>query len=111
MAKVEFGIRLPVAGPLANREAILKTAREAERLGVDALWGHDYIVWTKELDHTHVSCGTLEAVEAAAARPDYRPTFYESLISLAYVAGATERIRIGVAVLCLPFRNPIVTAK
>ncbi len=106
MGQVGFGVRLPVAGPLAGPAAIATAARRAEDLGYDALWVHDYIVWTRELDRTHVSCGAIEII-----RDDQDPIFFESLTTLAYVAGITRRIRLGTAVLCLPYRNPIVTAK
>src|SRR3990172_4362821 len=99
MAKAEFGVRLPVAGPLAGPEPIKRVARRAEELGFDALWVHDFIAWTTFQDRTHVSCGSLEAVEAAG---DVPPQFFESITNLAYLAGITERIRLGVAVLCLP---------
>lgn len=106
---VEFGIRLPVAGPLASAAAVRRISQVGEELSYDCLWVHDFIAWTKAQDRTHVSCGSLEAVEAAGE--DYPPVFMESLTNLAFVAGITSRIRIGVAVLCLPYRNPIVAAK
>lgn len=109
MTAPRFGVRLPVAGVLASPAAIKRTALAAERLGFDTVWVHDYIVWTKELDRLHISCGSREAVDAAGA--DYPPIFYESLSNLAFVAGVTDRIRLGTAVLCLPYRDPIVTAK
>lgn len=110
MAKrVEFGIRLPVAGPLASVEAVRSVSQKAEELSFDCLWVHDFIAWTKFQDQTHVSCGSLEAVEAAGE--NYPPVFMESLTNLAFLAGITSTIRIGVAVLCLPYRNPIVAAK
>jgi probable F420-dependent oxidoreductase len=37
--------------------------------------------------------------------------FFESLANLAFCAALTERIRLGVAVLCLPYREPVITAK
>jgi len=107
MSKVEFGVRLPVAGPLATPAAVKRTAQRAEQLGFDALWVHDFIGWTGFQDRTHVSCGSVEAVEAA----NKPPMFFESLTNLAFLAGITERIRLGVAVLCLPYRNPIIAAK
>jgi probable F420-dependent oxidoreductase len=109
MSEPRFGVRLPVAGVLASPAAIRRVATTAEDLGFDTLWVHDYIIWTKELDRLHISCGSREAVDAAGE--DYPPIFYESLSSLAYVAGITERIRLGTAVLCLPYRDPVVTAK
>lgn len=107
--KPEFGVRLPVAGPLSSPAAIRRVALRAESLGFDALWVHDFIAWTSFQDRTHVSCGSVEAVEAAGE--DQPPLFFESLTNLAFLAALTERIRLGVAVLCLPFRNPIIAAK
>ncbi len=104
--RVEFGIRLPVGGPLANTMDIARTAKRADALGYDAVWVHDFIVWTHLQDQTHVSCGAAELV-----KEDTTPIFYESLTNLAYLAGITEHVKLGVAVLCLPYRNPVVAAK
>jgi alkanesulfonate monooxygenase SsuD/methylene tetrahydromethanopterin reductase-like flavin-dependent oxidoreductase (luciferase family) len=71
---------------------------------------HDYIIWNQEMDRLHISCGSREAFDAAGK--DFPPLFFESLSNLAFIAGATSRIRIGVAVLCLPYRqDAVVTAK
>jgi alkanesulfonate monooxygenase SsuD/methylene tetrahydromethanopterin reductase-like flavin-dependent oxidoreductase (luciferase family) len=104
--RVEYGIRLPVAGPLASPAGITRTAKRAEELGYDAVWVHDFIIWTHKQDQMHVSCGATELVQ-----DETPPLFYESLTNLGYLAGVTERVKLGVAVLCLPYRNPIVTAK
>jgi probable F420-dependent oxidoreductase len=101
-----FGIRLPVAGPLAGPAAVARAAVAAEELEFDAAWVHDYIIWTRELDRTHVSCGMIELV-----KDDVEPRFLESLTTLAFVAGQTHRIRLGTAVLCLPYRQPVVAAR
>src|SRR5690606_28570846 len=42
---------------------------------------------------------------------DTVPVFYESLTTLSYLAGITERIRLGIAVLVLPYRNAVVAAR
>lgn len=102
----DFGVRLPVAGPLADPAAIGRIAREAEALGYDTLWVHDYLIWTRELNVTHVSCGAAEIIDE-----EQEPDFFESLTTLAYVAGQTSRIRLGTAVFCVPYREPIAAAK
>ena len=104
--KVEYGIRLPVGGPLASTANMARAAGRAEALGYDAVWVHDFIVWTHKQDQTHVSCGAAELVHEETA-----PLFMESLTNLAYLAAITERVKLGIAVLCVPYRNPIVTAK
>ena len=103
----EFGVRLPVVGPLSSMDAMRHTAVRSEALGYDAVWVHDFLAWTSYQDRHHVSAGSIEALEAA----DAPPMFMESLTNLAFLAGVTDTIDIGVAVLCLPYRNPIVAAK
>lgn len=102
----KFGIRLPVAGPLAGPDAIASSARLAEDLGFASLWVHDFIGFTNEMNRAHVSCGSIELVQ-----DDAEPLMYETITSLAYLAGVTERITIGSAILCTPYRNPVVQAK
>lgn len=97
-----------MAGPLASPAAIQRIAQASEGLGFDSVWLHDFIIWNEHLDRVHISCGSAEAVEQAG---DYPPMFFESLSTLAFVAGVTSRVRLGIAVLCVPFRNPIITAK
>lgn len=109
MGDVTFGVRLPVAGPLASVSAINKTVDVADRLGYTTAWVHDFLVWTRFLDRAHVSCGSVEVVD------DYSgpPIFHESITNLAYLAGLTNGrdIRLGVAVLCIPWRHPIIAAR
>jgi probable F420-dependent oxidoreductase len=109
MGKARFGVRIPVAGVLAKPADFARSAQAAERLGFDSVWVHDYIIWNKKLDRLHISCGSREAVDAAGE--DYPPVFYESLTNLAFLAAQTDRIRMGIAVLCLPYRNAVLTAR
>lgn len=109
--KPNFGVRLPVAGPVATPETIVRSAQAADRLGFDVAWVHDYITWNKTLDSVHISCGSKKSFTDGAAKPDYTPNFYESIVNLAFLAGVTERIRLGTAVLVLPYRSALVTAK
>lgn len=104
--KAEFGIRVPVSGPLASKENILSTTQLAEGLGFDAIWVHDQITWSREQNSHHVSSGSVEAVVEGA-----NPDFYEAVTTLSYLAGQTHSIKLGVAVIVLPLRNPVVIAK
>ena len=54
----------------------------------------------------HISSGAFEAV-AEQQNPD----FYQSLTTLAYLAAKTRKIRLGVACVVLPCRNPLYAAK
>jgi probable F420-dependent oxidoreductase len=103
---VKFGVRLPNSGPLANRQNILAVADEAERLGFHSVWVHDHILWGTEQHRTHLSAGAAEALAESQ-----KPNFYESVTTLSYLAGRTSKVKLGVAVLVLPLRNPVVLAK
>ena len=99
-----FGIRLPNSGPFAAPAPIRELGLLAEALGFDAVWVHDHLAWPGHR-RTHFAAGSIEAVR------DQPPDFFESLSVLGYVAGATRRIRLGVAGLVVPWRDPRVLAK
>lgn len=90
---MQFGIQLPHFGPLASAQGTIDLARRAEELGFDSVWVGDHILYPPDV----------------AAR--FGTEFYEAVTTLAFVAAATRRVRIGTAVLVLPYRNPLVLAK
>jgi probable F420-dependent oxidoreductase len=103
-----LGIALPNYGPLASGENLVRLARRAESLGIDSVWVADHLV-------APVSVASVYPYDR---RPDAAPgdmgvieEFYEPLTTLAFLAGATRRIRLGVSVYVVPYRNPVVTAK
>jgi probable F420-dependent oxidoreductase len=103
---LKFGVRLPNSGPLTNRANLVLVAEEAERLGFHSIWVHDHILWGSEQHRTHLSAGSAEALDESQ-----KPNFYESITTLSYLAGRTRDVRLGIAVLVLPLRNPVVGAK
>ena len=101
---MKFGISLPHSGPLTNVAAIRQVAIKAERLGFESVWVHDHITYDLDwLDHR--TSGVVEE------EVNYQPDFYESLCTLAYVAGFTERVKLGTAIVVLPLRDPRVMAR
>jgi probable F420-dependent oxidoreductase len=104
--KIDFGVRVPVSGPLATRENVISAAQVAESLGYHTVWVHDQITWSEEQNSHHVSSGSVEAVVEGK-----NPDFFESITTLSYLAGVTTSIRLGIAVVVLPLRNPVVLAK
>jgi probable F420-dependent oxidoreductase len=91
---------------LAAADSILFSAKLAEKLNYDSVWVHDHIVWGTEQHSGHLSSGSAEALS-----PSQQPNFYESLTTISTIAGCTERVKLGVAVVVLPLRNPVVFAK
>ena len=93
----QFSFRVPNADYLgfpATTEAILESACRAEELGFDAVLVNDHII----VDSTP---GVVESWGNT----------YDPLMVLSFVAARTSRIRLGVSVLIMPYRNPIATAK
>jgi len=99
-------LRLPNSGPLASPDSIIRSAEKAETLEFDSVWVHDHITWGTEQHRGHLSSGSAEALTSAQL-----PNFYESLTTLAVLAGATKKVKLGVAVVIIPLRNPVVLAK
>ncbi len=87
-----FGVMLPHFGREASRGLLLGGAALAERLDYDALWVRDHLIWTP---HRHEGADL---------------TFLDATLTLAAVAGVTERIKLGTAVL-IPIRWPLKSAK
>ena len=104
-AKVTFGVRVPNSGPLASPGSIVQVAREVESLGYDSIWVHDHLTWTEEIHRTHISSGSDHS------RTGESPDFYEAMTTLAYLAGVVPTLRLGIACLVIPCRNPLLAAK
>ena len=104
--RVTFGIRVPNSGPLASPESILNVAKEAESLGYDSIWVHDHLTWTEEIHRTHISSGSDHFRTG-----NHSPDFYEAITTLAYLAGLVRSVRLGIACLVVPCRNPLLAAK
>jgi probable F420-dependent oxidoreductase len=105
---VRFGVALPNYGPLATPDTLARLARQADDLGIDSLWVSDHLV---------APVG-VASVYPYDRRPDPRPgdmgvieRFYEPLVTLAFLAGQTRRVRLGVSAYVMPYRNPVLTAK
>jgi probable F420-dependent oxidoreductase len=101
---VKLGFALPVAGAWATPENQVRLAREAEALGYHSLWTLQRLLYA------------LEPKNAYPPAPGPRwPRFMERvvdpIVTLAYVAAHTARIRLGVSVLVMPYYAPIVLAK
>lgn len=105
---MRVGITLPNYGPLANADNLVRLARVAEDAGFDSIWVADHLVVPTESDSVYPFDGRATP---EPARLDGLIEFYEPLMTLAYLAAATTRVRLGVSVYIMPYRNPVLTAK
>ena len=87
------GLFVPVG--FAGPEEIVATAVRADELGYHAVWATDLLIPTADY-------------RIPDAEP---PNWYDPLVSLAACAVRTERIKLGLGVVMVPFRDPVILAK
>ncbi len=102
---MKFGVFLPISGRAAGPATLAEAAREAEALGYDAVWAADRIVIPWEISTPY----PYSEGQNFIVPPD-RP-FFEPLTCLAFLAGCTEKVKLGMSVLVLPYRHPLYWAK
>jgi probable F420-dependent oxidoreductase len=88
----EIGLHLNNAHPLATTENVVELGQAAEREGFAAIWMTEHIVVESDMLERY---GTV-------AHP---------YTALAYLAGRTERVRLGTSVIVAPLHDPFLLAK
>lgn len=89
---MRVGVMLPnILSPVHDPETLQAVARLSEDSGFDSIWVSDHIIMPSQYER--YGSGS------------------EALITLAYLAALTERVELGISVLILPMRNPLVAAK
>ncbi len=89
---MKFGICVPNYGETSSTDALRTLALEADRNGYDSVWCTDHVLMPQ-------NSGT----------PYER--IFDSITTLAYLAGITNKVRLGISSLITPMRNPVVVAK
>jgi probable F420-dependent oxidoreductase len=84
------GLTYPI--PFSDPETVLAIALHAEKLGYHSVWGNDHMT-------------TQHYVREEFAEP---PRFWEPLITYAFLAARTTKLRFGTGVLVTPMRRDIV---
>lgn len=90
---MQIGVNVPNFGPGTDPGVLRAWARTAEGLGYDLLMVSDHIAITPDVAE------------------QYPAPFYEPFTTLSWLAGVTERIRLGTTVLIVPYRHPLLTAR
>ena len=89
---MRIGLVLPTYFPTATVEGIRETALLGEQAGFDSLWTTDHVM-------------------VAKGAPIQYESIFESLSLLPFVAALTSRVRLGVSVLIVTMRPPVLVAK
>lgn len=102
---MKFGIAFANTGPFADRDGAVTLARAAEAAGFESLWTVEHVIVPSGYTSTYPYSPT-----GKMPGPEDSP-IPDPLIWLAFVAAATERLRIATGILIVPQRNPVVLAK
>ena len=88
------GLTYPI--PFSDTDNVIAIALAAEKFGYDSVWGNDHMT-------------TQHYVREEFPTP---PRFWEPLVTYAFLASITKKLRFGTGILVLPMRRDIVvTAK
>ncbi|MEV0346880.1 LLM class flavin-dependent oxidoreductase [Nonomuraea sp. NPDC050680] len=90
---MRIGVNVPNFGPGTNPDVLRRWARTVEGLGFDLLMLSDHVAVTPDVAQ------------------QYPAPFYEPFTTLSWLAGSTERIRLGTTVLIMPYRHPLLVAR
>ncbi|MEV0829448.1 LLM class flavin-dependent oxidoreductase [Nonomuraea rubra] len=90
---MRIGVNVPNFGPGTDPAVLRRWARTVEALGYDLLMISDHVVVTPDVAE------------------QYPAPFYEPFTTLSWLAGVTERIRLGTSVLIVPYRHPLLMAR
>ena len=102
---MHYGLICPARGAFASRAAVLDVAKRAEALGYHYLGVTDHVVVPRDIASRYPYNETGEYHGRAAGEAP------EQLSLLAFLAAATERIRLLTSVMVVPHRPPILAAK
>jgi probable F420-dependent oxidoreductase len=94
---MQIGFGAPVSGSWATPGNQVEIAQRAESLGYHSLWTFSRILYP-------------DAPEQSRLAPPYR-SVHDPLIVAGFLAAVTGRVRLGLAVVNLPFYAPLVLAK
>src|SRR5215216_6044162 len=101
---MRLGFALPTSGPWASPENQVRVAQEAEQLGYASLWAPQRLLYALEPKNG------FHGVPGQAWPPSMRRVV-DPIVTLAYVAAVTSRVRLGTSVLCMPYFSPILLAR
>lgn len=90
---MQIGVNVPNFGPGTDPAVLRRWAQTVEALGYDLLMISDHIMVTPDVAE------------------QYPAPFYEPFTTLAWLAGVTERVRLGTSVLIVPYRHPLLMAR
>jgi probable F420-dependent oxidoreductase len=100
------GLDVGIYGRLATRDHILELATLAETSGSEAIWVADHVIFPSTFASKYPYSATGAFPVDMAEEP-----LLEPIATMGVLVGATQRIKIGTAVLVMPYRHPVLLAR
>ncbi len=101
---MKLGFSLPMAGPWATPQNQILVAQRAEALGYHSLWVFQRMLYPIKPQNDYPPL-------PGQPWPKSFECVMDPLVSLAFVAAVTSRIRLGTSVLIVPYYTPVMLAK
>ena len=103
---MKFGLRYANLGRYADGPAAVELAQAAEAAGFDSIWTVEHVVVPDGYQSRYPYSPTGRMGSGLEDFPIPDP-----LVWLTFIASATRALKLGTAILILPQRNPVITAK
>ncbi len=102
---MRFDLFVPTVSEMATPEILAALCAESEARGIGCIWVGEHVVLFDDYrsEYPYADNGRIPV--------DGRSGMLEPLNTLAFLAAQTSTVRLGTAVVLLPQRNPVYTAK
>jgi len=102
---MKFALTAIGTGSAAHPDNLALLAQKGEELGFESLWCPEHLAVPLAIEsrYPYADDGRFPGPATVA--------LHDPLVALAYVAGCTQRIKLGTGIFVLPLRNPLAVAK
>jgi probable F420-dependent oxidoreductase len=102
---MQFGFSAPLAGAMSAPDTLARLAVEGEAMGYHYMTFSDHVVIPNDIQAKYPYSETGEFPRGS------RGGRHEQLISVAYIAGKTSKLKLVLSVMVVPHRPPVLAAK
>ncbi len=99
-----FGLDVGIYGPEVTTDSVLSLARLADDLDFASVWVADHVALP-------VSYKSMHPYSGRAFPTDVAVPLFEPIAAIGVLVGATKRVKIGTAVLVMPYRQPVLLSR
>ncbi len=103
---LKFGLDVGIYGRTATRDTILELTALAEAAGFESVWLADHVIFPATFESKYPYSATGAFPVDMTQEP-----LLEPIATMGVLIGATQRVKIGTAVLVMPYRNPVLLAR